>query len=678
MSHRRPWGSGTAAALACIGGLLLHCGVAASAPTWLAPTSLQTLEEKVATPLAAADPAGDSFAVWETYDKSLTHFVLQADVRPAGGAWEVPVTLAESTSGLAPVLAVDPQGDATVAWSRGEGGGASVVELATRPAGAAWGSPVEISSSTEHEAAFPEIAVNGRGDAAIAWRDAEAGGVALKARDREAGGAWSAPATLLAAAPQNSVESVALDEQGAAIALMGKLNGATFEVWSAERPPGGSWQPGEARSEAGHEALDGELVFDVGGDATATWVEHLTGGTGETLVAASRPAGGAWQKAVAVSSKEHDTLSPRLAIDRSGDVTAAWAQETTSHHYELRAATRPFGGAWETPSTVASTVDEEFALAVAPGGQATMLWPAYLGGASYALDAAARSPGAAWPSPTMLYEAETQPNAPQLAADGEGDLTGLWYDAPSSRDVLHAIGFDAADPRLRNLLVPATGTVGVPVSFAVSPLDVWALPVAVGWSFGDGQTGAGATVTHTYTAPGTYTVALTGADAVGSVTGPSAQIKIAPAAGTGGEARHPAPTLTQLSQSHARWRTGPKRARLARAAKAVPVGTTFSFAVGQASRVSFSFVELLPGRKVAGRCVAPSRKDRAKRHCERKLKRGALTYTVAAGHHKLFFDGRINAGRRLSPGSYAVSVSAVETSTGAHAPARELRFTVVR
>ena len=48
--------------------------------------------------------------------------------------------------------------------------------------------------------------------------------------------------------------------------------------------------------------------------------------------------------------------------------------------------------------------------------------------------------------------------------------------------------------------------------------DVWS-PTTIGWNFGDGQNGAGATVTHTYVSPGSHTATAT----VSAVDGLSAQ-----------------------------------------------------------------------------------------------------------------------------------------------------------
>lgn len=63
--------------------------------------------------------------------------------------------------------------------------------------------------------------------------------------------------------------------------------------------------------------------------------------------------------------------------------------------------------------------------------------------------------------------------------------------------------------------MPASATAGRPASFAVSPFDDWSALGATSWSFGDGATATGAGVSPTYAAPGTYTVVVRSADAVG-------------------------------------------------------------------------------------------------------------------------------------------------------------------
>jgi len=61
--------------------------------------------------------------------------------------------------------------------------------------------------------------------------------------------------------------------------------------------------------------------------------------------------------------------------------------------------------------------------------------------------------------------------------------------------------------------IPATPTVGQVVTFTGSALGT--PPIAFQWAFGDGEVGAGATVTHIYGAAGTYTVVMTATNAWG-------------------------------------------------------------------------------------------------------------------------------------------------------------------
>ena len=71
--------------------------------------------------------------------------------------------------------------------------------------------------------------------------------------------------------------------------------------------------------------------------------------------------------------------------------------------------------------------------------------------------------------------------------------------------------------------------------------------------------------------------------------------------------RSTAPSILSAAQSHARWREGTKLASLARArVRRVPVGTTFSFRLDQAAKARLAFTQAVAGRKVGGKCVAPT------------------------------------------------------------------------
>ena len=66
---------------------------------------------------------------------------------------------------------------------------------------------------------------------------------------------------------------------------------------------------------------------------------------------------------------------------------------------------------------------------------------------------------------------------------------------------------------------------GEPVSFAVSPFDVFSLG-ATSWTFGDGGQAGGNAVSHTYTVPGQYPVTVSTVDGSGNVSTQTGMITI--------------------------------------------------------------------------------------------------------------------------------------------------------
>ncbi len=166
---------------------------------------------------------GDAVAVWDRWTHGfLSNMVAQAAFRPAGGAWQAPVDLSEEVpegdepsnrESREPVVAVDEQGNAVVVWGRWFG-----AQAAFRPAGGAWQAPVDISAPLQ-TAESPEVAFDARGDAIAIWALQPSPGSTriIQTASKPAGGAWQTPVNI----GQGGRPQVAFDGQGDAVTIWG-------------------------------------------------------------------------------------------------------------------------------------------------------------------------------------------------------------------------------------------------------------------------------------------------------------------------------------------------------------------------------------------------------------------------------------------------------------------------
>jgi hypothetical protein len=136
------------------------------------------------------------------------------------------------------------------------------------------------------------------------------------------------------------------------------------------------------------------------------------------------------------------------------------------------------------------------------------------------------------------------------------------------------------------------------------------------------------------------------------------------------------PIVSNVRQSHRVWREGNRRASFARRHRP-PVGTTFSFSLNQQARVSFAFTQLVGGRKVKGKCVAPTRRNRHRRACKRTVTPGTLAFAAHNGTNRVSFQGRVSASKKLGLGHYTVVITATNAAGQRSTPQR-LSFTIVK
>lgn len=650
--------------LVCLGFALLGPASVWAAPTWLSPASLSesgTPED----PDVAVDAAGDVIAVWSSFN-GLTRAV-QAATRPAGGSWGAPVQLSEQgeEAGL-PRVSVNSQGYAVAVWRTGEIAHA-VVKAAVRPTAAgAWSAAVELGQGGY---ATPEqqVAIDSSGKAVVAWiSQLENPGVAhLETAFHEPGGAWSAPVAI-SGTKSPGQPRLAVDSRGDFTAIWGGFN----VIESAELPTGASgWNAPSVLTEL--DTGSPALAADPAGDVVASWIYAIS--SSERLIeGAAKPAGGSWGAPVTLSPVREAVGEPDVAIDSAGDGVAIWsASGPGGGNPVVLAAFKPVSGTWQPPTELAEGITPEIAARVAftSQEQALAVWWGVAGADNAIESSVGDLAGAGWQPAVPISGAVPYSSQPRIGVDGQGDAVAIWelgYGFGSS--VIQAAGYDAAGPQLGTPSIPSSGVAGEPVSFSVSPLDVWSALGATSWNFGDETAATGTNVTHTYSKAGVYRVTIAAADVLGNSTSVTGAIAIT---------RHPPtpPTITRARESAATWREGDKLASISRQRRP-RVGTTFSLTLDQDATLSFAFSRWVEGRKVKGRCLARTRRNGHKRPCGRAVPAGVLSFHAHSGSHKVFFEGRLSHSKQLPRGAYTVKITA-SNAEGRSTP-RQLRFRIVK
>jgi PKD domain len=360
----------------------------AGAAGWSAPQRLSAAGQDAGEPQVAVTPAGDAVAVWERSDGA--HSIIESASLPAGaGAWSMAEPLsAPGQSAATAQIALDGRGDAVAVWRRFDGT-RFIVEAATRPAGAPeWSKPQALSEPGQN-AFVPQVALDDGGDAVAVWERSDGANFIVESATRPAtADTWSKPQALSEPGQNASFPEVALDGRGDAVAVWERLDGARpiahLIVESSSLPLGAAmWSKAQPLSEPGQNASFPELALDGQGDAVAVW-ERSDGAqpTSHTIVeSAGLPAGAnAWSSPQKLSEPGQNAVVAQLAVDRNGDAVAVWtrvdgAQPTPSLIAE--GASLPAGTAKWSSSRKLSEAGQDAAepeVAIDDGGDAVAVW----------------------------------------------------------------------------------------------------------------------------------------------------------------------------------------------------------------------------------------------------------------------------------------------------------------
>ena len=197
----------------------------------LRPADLSRGGASGSTPRIASDGAGNTVVVWREVDGDTS--AIRAAVRPAGGSW----ASAERISAPAPAtesprLAMDRLGNAVAVWQRSNGHD-SVVQAAIRPAGGAWSPPQDLSAPGEP--AFNADVALEAGQVTAVWTVLRDRRTAVETSSAPVAGSWGPVQTLSGPIGNASTPVVAVDDEGAAVAAWRWADGAYLVVQAASR-----------------------------------------------------------------------------------------------------------------------------------------------------------------------------------------------------------------------------------------------------------------------------------------------------------------------------------------------------------------------------------------------------------------------------------------------------------
>ncbi len=218
-----------------------------------------------------------------------------------------------------------------------------------------------------------------------------------------------------------------------------------------------------------------------------------------------------------------------MTLAPGGEAVAVWNRDAADFHTLAQAALRPPGGSWSGPADLSSgrSIAEAPQVAVDRAGDAVAVWSDSANSPSVILGAT-RPAGGGWGGPQRLSEQGENSVEAQIALGPDGNGVGAWTRESGSHPIVQALGFDGTPPQLTAVSIPTVATMGKPLSFSVSPFDVWSPIASVRWSFGDGTSATGPAVANSYARPGTYRASVAVADALGRSAEASATVTVYP------------------------------------------------------------------------------------------------------------------------------------------------------
>lgn len=406
------------------GGLGLAGPAAGQQPGWTPAADVSEPARFTYAPDVAVGPEGITVAVWPRGDERLHLWI---SWRRPGRAWSTPRRVPGTRGAMEAEADFDRDGELVLAWTSGRR-----VMVVRRPLREAWGAPTTVHrTAAGARGTRPgdlDLAVNGRGGAALSWQTIDDDLDATYARSRVQaavggpGGRWSRATTLSSGRRDSYGAEVAVSRTGRVAVVWDETRGSRGRIMTASRAAGEGWGESRTLSRWLAHPSDPRLADLPSGELAVAW--NAGGPTPSIRLRRWRGSEG-WTAATNVPGVAVDPWWMTVGMDGKGAVTVAWSNQAKAVWV---AEQKPQG--W-VRARVAPTgsVFYGLQLEVNQAGDAVLGWDGRSGD-DHVAQAAYRTRAGSWVSATTLSDPRGDAGGTAVGLAGDGTATAAWVFGP--------------------------------------------------------------------------------------------------------------------------------------------------------------------------------------------------------------------------------------------------------
>ncbi|NPV59943.1 MAG: hypothetical protein HPY75_09795 [Actinobacteria bacterium] len=306
--------------------------------------------------------------------------------------------------------------------------------LPAATASPAWSSPTDISTQSQYDQYEPQIALDASGAAHVVWDGYDPDGYSKQIYyATNAGGSWSSPARLSTQSQYDQYyPQIALDASGAAHVVWEGYDATEgiWQIWYATNA-GGSWSgPVRLSTQSQYNQYYPQMVLDASGAAHVVWDGYDPDGDYEQIWYATN-AGGSWSGPVRLSTQsQYNQYYPRMALDASGATHVVWYGYDPENDYEQVYYATNAGGSWSSPvrlSTQSQYYQRGSQIALDGSGAAHVAWGGYDDSENEWLIWYTTNAGGDWSAPLSISPDDDGPYGTAIKTDSAGKAHVVWH-----------------------------------------------------------------------------------------------------------------------------------------------------------------------------------------------------------------------------------------------------------